>query len=77
MEIVSLSIIWFIVLTSMGIPFLYWGVREVWRGGKGINRAKGYLECLYEVVTFQLSSVSLHLLVGVVLIIAGGMSLFF
>ncbi|WP_273851902.1 hypothetical protein [Guptibacillus spartinae] len=73
----SLSISWFIVLTSMGIPFIYWGVREVWQGGKGMNRAKGYLECLFEVVTLQLSSVSLHLLVGAVFILSGALSLFF
>ena len=61
----------------MGITFLFWGVREVWKDRKGNNRVKGYLECLYEVVTLQFSSVSLHLFVGLILITAGGMVLFF
>ena len=65
------------MLTSIGIPFVFYAVREVWRGDEGLHRAKGYLECMYEVVTLQLSSVSLHLLVGLILITAGGMALFF
>ncbi|WP_226658985.1 hypothetical protein [Pseudalkalibacillus hwajinpoensis] len=73
----NLSILWFIVLTGMGIPFLFWGVREVWKDRKGNNRVKGYLECLYEMATLQLSSVSLHLLVGLILMTAGGIALFF
>ena len=61
----------------MGVTFLFWGVREVWKDHKEMNRAKGYLAYMYEIATLQLSSVSLHLLVGLILMAAGGIALFF
>ncbi|KMM39252.1 hypothetical protein AB986_08555 [Alkalihalobacillus macyae] len=71
-----ITLIWFLVPTSMGVTFLYWGLREVWRERKSEKRIGDYLDNFLEFSVMPTPSEGIHILVGVILILIGVISLF-
>ncbi|MDQ0483962.1 hypothetical protein QO000_002946 [Alkalihalobacillus hemicentroti] len=71
-----ITLIWFLVPTSMGVTFLICGLREVWRERKRKMSVRDYLDSLLEFTVIPTTSEGIHILVGVILILIGVISLF-